>query len=143
MASFREKYGPYLEKFTNVLMSDKDFVFCHGEGERKYFTIENNDKIYRRLMNELPMRKYPYLGTKLDFGDFDVCLAENKHGFDFYVVTQKAHRCNVRHFDNIYNAINHLGTHLFIYEFDYSKTKLDKFLDIMYEELGLERTKIL
>ena len=41
-----ENVDGHLEKITNEPFDD---IIGHSEGERKYFTVENNDIIYKRF----------------------------------------------------------------------------------------------
>ena len=72
----------HTEKITNESF---DEIIGHSEEKRKYFTIENNDIIYKRLKNEVSIEYLPYLGSSVDFGMGDICIEETKDNFKFYL----------------------------------------------------------
>lgn len=126
----------YMEHFTNEPIGD---VFCHSEiSERKVFTLDTNDRIYRRLRIEIPSARFPYLGTSLDYGLGDVCIEENEYGFKFFVIDRRS-KYNEVEFGNLKDAIDYLVE----YEYPNVKRKRETveknhYRRIFYEELHLE-----
>ncbi len=98
----------HTEKITNEPFDD---IIGHSNGERKYFTVENNDIIYKRLKAETNLIHLPYLGPCVDFGVGDVCIEESvlddKEVFKFYVI-DRADKDYYQEFDNIKDAIQRL-----------------------------------
>ncbi len=120
----------HTEKITNEPF---DAIIGHSECERKYFTIENNDIIYKRLKNEVSIRYLPYLGPCVDFGMGDICLEEAKDCFKFYII-DRASKFDCANFDNIKDAIDHLVS----YYKEYNEVDdPEKVREIFYQTLGL------
>ena len=94
----------HTEKITNEPFDD---IIGHSDFERKYFTIENNDNIYKRFKNELSIVYLPYLGPCVDFGLGDICLEEAKDSFKFYII-DRATKFKIEEFDRIEDAIQKL-----------------------------------
>ncbi len=125
----------HTEKITNIPSFDD--VICHTEAERKYFTVENNDIIYNRLMTEAGISRYdlPYLGPCVDFGMGDICLEETKDIFKFYIV-DRASKLQYKEYDKIEDAIQKLASYYEECEMvDNSRTMED----IFYQTLGLNK----
>ena len=122
--------GIHTEKITNEPFDD---VICHSVSKRKYFTIENNDIIYRRLREELKLYHLPYLGPCVDFGAGDICLEESNGTFKFYIIDRAA-KFDYKEFDSIEDAINTL---IESYQRIYDIQDIDKMKKIFYETLGL------
>lgn len=119
-----------------VKLTDEPFddVIGHDNGPRKYFTIENNNQIYRRLREEVEgIYYFPYLGPCVDFGAGDACLEEDGDIFKFYII-DRAYRFDYQEFDNIKDAIERLVE----FEISYNDIKdPDKYRQIFYDVLGL------
>lgn len=124
--------GVHLEKITNEPFDD---IIGHSEVERKYFTIENNDIIYKRFKNELSIRYLPYLGPCIDFGLGDICLEEAKDNFKFYIIDRAA-KFELEEFDRIEDAIQKLISYYREYEFVDDQDKME---EILYQTLGLHK----
>lgn len=120
------------EKITNEAFDD---IIGHSEYERKYFTIANNDIIYKRFKSELSIDCLPYLGPCVDFGLGDICLEEAKDSFKFYIIdrTEKFER---EELDNIEDAIQKLVTFYKENELVDSPEKMEQ---ILYQTLGLSK----
>ena len=90
----------------NNLMSN-----WHIEYESKYFTIENNIIIYRRLKNETDLEYLPYLGASIDYGEGDACIEEGINDgveiFKFYII-DRFNKFDYQEFNNLEEAINRL-----------------------------------
>ena len=124
----------HTEKITNEPFDD---IIGHSDFERKYFTIENNDIIYKRFKNELSIVYLPYLGPCVDFGLGDICLEEAKDNFKFYII-DRATKFEHEEFVRIEDAIQKLISY-------YRKYKLvddpDKMEEIIYQTLGISKQK--
>ncbi len=125
----------HTEKITNEPFDD---IIGHSDTERKYFTVANNDIIYKRLKSEIDISALPYLGPCVDFGLGDVCLEESiidgKENFKFYVI-DRATKFNYREMDNVLDAIKMLVEYYDKYDMvsDYKKME-----DIFLETLNLK-----
>lgn len=125
-----------ISKEILVKITDEPFddVIGHDTGERKYFTIENNNKIYRRLREEFKMYYLPYLGPCVDFGMGDACIEETGDVFKFYVIDRAA-KFEYQEFNNIKDAIDCLTKfEIRMHDID----DADKFKAVFYEVLDLE-----
>ena len=121
-----------LVKITNEPFDD---IIGHNEVERKYFTIENNDIIYRRFREELKLQNRPYLGPCVDFGLGDICLEEAKDCFKFYII-DRASKFDYEEFDNIEDAIHRLVS----YYKEYDEVDNPELMEeILFETLGLNK----
>ena len=124
--------GLNIEKITNEPFDD---IIGHNDLVRKYFTIENNDIIYKRLKSELSVEYLPYLGTCVDYGLGDICLEEAKDSFKFYII-DRAEKFEYVEFDKIEDAIQKLVSY-------YKENELvdnpDKMEEIFYNTLGLNK----
>ena len=83
-----EYKGCNLVKVTDLPFDD---IIGHTDNKQEYFTLENNNIIYKRLREELNMQySLPRLGVSVDFGLGDICLEEctleDKKIFKFYTV---------------------------------------------------------
>ncbi len=100
-----------IEKITNEPFDD---IIGHSESIRKYFTIENNDLIYKRLKKETDIVKLPYLGPCVDYGLGDICIEEsskdNKEIFKFYII-DKTCKFDYQEFAKIEDVIAKLISH--------------------------------
>ena len=98
----------HIEKVTNEPFDD---IIGHSNNERKYFTIENNDIIYKRLKEETDIEVLPYLGPCVDYGNGDICLEETMENgnevFKLYVIDRMA-KFDSQEFYNIETAIDGL-----------------------------------
>jgi hypothetical protein len=121
-------------KLTNLPF---DQVIGHNNGERKYFTVENNDIIYGRFKNELRMKGcgYPYLGPCVDFGLGDLCIEEDGDIFKFYVI-DRGDKFGYKEFNDVRDAIQELISKYREYDL---VDDLDKMEEIFYTTLGLEK----
>lgn len=122
----------HLEKITNEPFDD---IIGHSECERKYFTIENNDTIYKRLKSEVSIAHLPYLGPCVDFGMGDICIEEAQNCFKFYVI-DRATKIGYKEFDNIEDAIQELISYYKKYEIVNDPEKME---EIFYQSLGLSK----
>ena len=122
----------HTEKITNEAF---DEIIGHSECERKYFTIENNDIIYKRLNSELKIDQLPYLGPCVDFGLGDFCIEEGKDIFKFYII-DRATKFQYEEFDNIKDAIQKLISFYTQYKIVDNPEKME---EIFYETLGLDK----
>ena len=122
----------HVEKITNEPFDD---IIGHSEVERKVFTIENNDIIYRRFREELKMQVRPYLGPCVDFGLGDFCIEEAKDCFKFYTI-DRGTKDNYEEFDNVEGAIQKLMSFYRKYNIVNDPDKME---EIFYETLGLEK----
>ena len=125
-------------KLTDELFDD---VIGHIEYESKYFTIENNNIIYRRLKKETDLEYLPYLGACIDYGEGDVCIEEGiKDGveiFKFYII-DRFNKFDYQEFSNLEDAINRLVE----YYINNEMTKEpEKVKSIFIETLGLQKSK--
>jgi hypothetical protein len=127
-------------RITNLPFHD---VVGHNIGEREYFTLENNDRIYKRLYDETDITYMPVLGPSVDFGSGDICLEEsiisNKKIYLFYIIN-RSKKNNLEEFSNIEDAVNRLVA--FYVEMHLTKDR-NKLLNIFYEELNLKRQKLI
>lgn len=128
----KSNIGVHLEKITNEPFDD---IIGHSDVERKYFTIENNDIIYKRFKKELSIRYLPYLGPCIDFGLGDICLEEAADNFKFYIIDRAA-KFELEEFDKIEDAIQKLVSYYKEYEFVDNPEKMK---EIMYQTLGLSK----
>ena len=128
----REGLNLHIEKITNEPFSD---IIGHSECERKYFTIENNDIIYKRFKNELSIVYMPYLGPCVGFGLGDICLEEAKDNFKFYII-DRVSKFEYEEFDKIEAAIQKLISYYKEYKFVDDPEKME---EIMYQTLGLNK----
>ena len=119
-------------KITN---EEFDQIIGHDTGERKYFTIENNDIIYKRFKEELKMNPYPYLGPCVTFGLGDICIEESDGIFKFYII-DRATKFDEEEFDNVKDAVDKLVSVYRKYE---TVDNPDKMEEILYEVLGLDK----
>ena len=131
-----ENVNVHLEKITNEPFDD---IIGHSEGERKYFTVENNDIIYKRFKEELKFyTSYPYLGPCVDFGLGSPCIEKSNGTFKYYII-DRGEKFDFEEFTDVRDAINHLV------ECAYSKYNLvndpNKMKNIIYETLGLEKDR--
>jgi len=122
----------HTEKITNELFDD---IICHSDFERKYFTIENNDIIYKRFKNELSIDYLPYLGPCVDFGVGDICLEEAKDNFKFYIIDRIA-KSELEEFVRIEDAIQKLISYYREYELVDDPDKME---EIIYQTLGISK----
>lgn len=121
-----------IEKITNEPF---DEIIGHSTSERKYFTIENNDKIYKRFRNELKITYLPYLGPCVDFGLGDICLEESDNVFKFYII-DRTDKMEYQEFKDLKDAIERLIS--FYKEWNYVDDS-NKMRDILYQTLNLTR----
>ena len=122
----------HTEKITNEAF---DEIIGHSECERKYFTIENNDIIYKRLKSEVKIDLLPYLGPCVDYGLGDICLEEASDIFKFYTI-DRATKFNYEEFDNIKDAIQKL---ISVYIDFHMVDNPEKMEEIFYQTLGLDK----
>lgn len=120
----------HVEKITNEPF---DEIIGHSACERKYFTIENNDIIYKRLKNELLIVYLPYLGPCVDYGGGDICLEESNDSFKVYII-DRTRKFQYEEFFKIEDAIQKL---ISIYEEEKLVDNPDKMEEIFYQTLGL------
>ena len=123
--------GVNVEKITNGSFDD---VIGHTEVQRKYFTVDNNTRIYERLRSEVAISHMPYLGPFIDFGLGNICLEEAGDSFKFYII-DRASKYDYEEFDSIDAAIGKLVT---FYQENEMVDNPYKMRDIFYQELGLE-----
>ncbi len=122
----------HTEKITNEPFDD---IIGHSDFERKYFTIENNDIIYKRFKNELSIVYLPYLGPCVDFGLGDICLEEAKDNFKFYII-DRATKFKLEEFVRIEDAIQKLISYYREYELVDDPDKME---EIIYQTLGISK----
>ncbi len=122
----------HIEKITNEPFDD---IIGHSDCERKYFTIENNDIIYKRLKSELSIAYLPYLGPCVDYGGGDICLEESNDNFKVYII-DRARKFQYEEFIKIEDAIQKL---ISIYEEEELVDNPDKMEEIFYQTLGLSK----
>ena len=122
------------EKITNEPFDD---IIGHSDSERKYFTIENNDIIYKRIRTELSIVYLPYLGACMDFGVGNICLEEAKDSFKFYIIDRIA-KFEYEEFNNIEDAIQKLISY---YRENELVDDANKMEEILYQALGLNNQK--
>ena len=122
----------HTEKITNEPFDD---IIGHSDFERKYFTIENNDIIYKRLKSEVSIEYLPYLGPCIDFGMGDICLEEANDSFKFYII-DRATKFKLEEFNRIEDAIQKLISYYREYELVDDPDKME---EIMYQTLGLSK----
>ena len=122
----------HLEKITPEPFDD---IIGHSDCERKYFTIENNSNIYKRLKSELSIAYLPYLGPCVDFGMGDICLEESKDNFKFYII-DRASKFEYEEFNKIEDAIQKL---ILFYKEHEIVDNPDKMEEIFYQTLGLSK----
>ena len=122
------------EKITNEPFDD---IIGHSDCERKYFTIENNDTIYKRIKTELSIVYLPYLGACVDFGVGDICLEEAKDCFKFYIIDRIA-KFEYEEFNNIEDAIQKLISY---YRENELVNDANKMEEIFYKTLDLKNQK--
>ena len=122
----------HTEKITNEPFDD---IIGHSDFERKYFTIENNDIIYKRFKNELSIVYLPYLGPCVDFGLGDICLEEAKDNFKFYII-DRATKFELEEFVRIEDAIQKLISYYRKYELVDDPDKME---EIIYQTLGISK----
>ena len=121
----------YTVKLTN---NEFDDVIGYNPNERKYFTIENNDVIYKRLRDETDIQYYPRLGPRVEFGMGDIVLEEGIDRFLFYII-DRMYKSDRAEFFDVREAIEHLIN----YYVKYEVADADALRNIFYETLGLER----
>jgi len=124
----------HTEKITN---EPSDEIIGHSEFERKYFTIENNDIIYKRLKSEVSIKYLPYLGPCIDFGMGDICIEEAKDIFKFYII-DRASKFEYEEFDTVEGAIQKLISYYKEYEMVDSPEKME---EIFYQTLDLSKNE--
>ena len=124
----------HTEKITNEPFDD---IIGHSDSERKYFTIENNDIIYKRIRTELSIVYLPYLGACMDFGVGNICLEEAKDSFKFYIIDRIA-KFEYEEFNNIEDAIQKLISYYRENKFVDDENKME---EILYQALGLRNQK--
>ena len=122
----------HIEKITNESFDD---IISHSNFERKYFTIENNDTIYKKFKSELSIECLPYLGPCVDFGLGDICLEESKNNFKFYIIDRET-KCQYKEFDKVEDAIQRLISYYREFELVDNPDKMEK---ILYQTLGLSK----
>ena len=122
----------YTEKITNEPFND---IIGHTDSIRKYFTLENNDIIYKRLRNEVSIEYLPCLGPCIDFGMGDICLEENKDIFKFYIIDRLS-KFEYKEFDNIEDASQTLISYYKENDMVDNKEKME---EIFYQTLGLNK----
>ena len=122
------------EKITNEPFDD---IIGHSDCERKYFTIKNNDIIYKRFKTELSTVYLPYLGPCIDYGAGDICLEEAKDSFKFYIIDRIA-KFEYEEFNNIEDAIQKLISY---YRENELVDDANKMEEILYQTLGLKNQK--
>ncbi len=125
----------HLEKITNEAFDD---IIGHSDIQRKYFTIENNDIIYKRFKNEITLDYLPYLGPCVDFGLGDICLEEAKDCFKFYII-DRASKFDYEEFTKIEDAIDKLVSYYKQYNMVDDPDKME---EILYQTLGLSKQNI-
>ena len=109
----------------------------------KYFTVSNNDKIYRRLISEFNLKYLPYLGANIFYGKGETCLEEDNNKFYYYVIDRQ-YRVYFKELDNIYDAIDYLVIQYTNYFREVDKSKMrDIFLEELNLEKGNRKTKLL
>ena len=122
--------GLHTVKITNEYFDD---IIGYSNLNNKYFTVENNDIIYKRLNSELFIESLPYLGASVDFGLGDVCLEEDNGLFKFYLIDYMK-KFHYETFDNIHDAIHKLVSFYKEYEMVDDSDKME---EIFYQTLGL------
>ena len=128
----RENLDVDTVKITNEPFDD---IIGHDVSKRKYFTIENNDIIYRRLKKEVVIKNYPYLGPCVDFGLGDICIEESNDIFKFYIIDHSS-KYEYKEFNKVEDAINHL---LYYYKKYDMVNDLEKMEEIFYQTLNLKK----
>lgn len=121
-------------KITNESFDD---IIGHNNGERKYFTIENNDIIYKRLKSEVSISYLPRLGPCVDFGMGDICIEENNNKFIFYVIDRECKE-EYEEFDRVEDAIQKMISFYKRCDFVDNSNIME---DIFYQTLGLTKNK--
>lgn len=124
----------HVEKITNEPFDD---IIGHSDSERKYFNIENNDIIYKRLKSELLVKYLPYLGPCVDFGLGDICLEESNGIFKFYIIDRTL-KHEYEEFDKIEKAIQRLIAYYKEYELVDNPDIME---EIFNQTLGLKKEK--
>lgn len=124
--------GIHVEKITNESFDD---IIGHDNSERKYFTVENNDIIYKRLKSEVSIMCLPYLGPCVDFGMGDICIEEAKDNFKFYVI-DRATKFEYREFRKIEDAVQKLVSY---YKENELVDNSDKMEEIFFQTLNLKK----
>ncbi len=139
--SFIEEYKDFEKNYKNEThikkMPDEPFngIIVHSDSKRKYFTIKNNDIIYKRLKSELLITYLPYLGSGKDFGMGDICLEESKDNFKFYIIDRAA-KFEYEEFDKIEDALQKLISYYKENELVDNPNKME---EIFYQTLGLSK----
>ena len=127
-----EKIELPIEKITNEPF---DQIIGHSVSERIYFTVENNDIIYKRLREELDIEYLPYLGPCVDFGAGDICLEESHNTFKFYIIDRST-KFEYEEFENIKDGIKRLINYYKKYNLVNDPNKME---EIFYQALGLKK----
>lgn len=122
----------HIEKITNEPFDD---IIGHSTCERRYFTIENNDIIYKRLKSELSIAYLPYLGPCVDYGGGDICLEESSDNFKVYII-DRACKFQYEEFIKIEDAIQKL---ISIFKEEELIDNPNKMEEIFYQTLGLSK----
>ena len=138
MAKVRDEFENLVVKNTNEEIGD---IIGHNTCERKIFTTENNDIIYKRLKEETRIQHFPFLGPCVDFGMGDICLEEAfEEGKPIYKVycIDRATKFDYQEFELVEDAIIQLAEMYVGYEIESS----DEMTSIMFEVLNLTNKKI-
>jgi len=122
------------EKITTVPFDD---IIAHSDIKRTYFTVANNDIIYKRLKDELTIEHLPYLGPCVDFGMGDVCLEESFGTFKFYIIDRTL-KFEYEEFTKIEDAIEKLVSYYTEYEMVNNHLQMK---EIFYQTLGLKKNE--
>ena len=135
MAKVKDEFKDMVVKNTNEDIGD---ILGHNSCELKYFTIENNDLIYKRLKEETNIIHLPILGPSVDFGLGDVCIEEcfenGKEIFKFYLI-DRSEKYDCEEFDCIEAVINKLVDFYASWEVDDPVSMRN----IFYETLNLQK----
>ena len=124
----------YTVKITNLPFDD---VLGMEICKRKYFTIENNDIIYKK-MKELDIRYLPYLGVQVEFGLGDLVLEEGKNKFRVYTIDRMT-KFGTKEFNNVVDAIGEIINEMIQIEPNIDKELLE---NIFFETLKIEKNKV-
>lgn len=129
--------GLNLVKVTNYQF---DEIIGHNTCERKYFTLENNDIIYKRLKEETDLDYLPYLGACVDFGLGDLVLEEDIDKFKVYFV-ERMSKYDYMEYGNLKDAVDDLINKCTRYK-DNKDEIQEKMRNIFYETLNIEKEKV-
>ena len=136
---FDEHYLPSIRVIC-LAMSERyienhfDEIIGHTTCERKYFTLENNDIIYKRLKEETDLDYLPYLGACVDFGLGDLVLEEDIDKFKVYFI-ERMSKYDYMEYGNLKDAVDDLINKCTRYK-DNKDEIQEKMRNIFYETLS-------